>query len=248
MNRILLFPQDFVSINHVRLTDYRAEHIRTIHRGYKGQILKVGLANGLVGEGYVMDIQKTHVSLQIGSLVQPTPSSLNVSLILALPRPQTLKKVLETISAFGVKKLFLINTARVEKSFFSSKLLKDESWMKHVRLGLEQAGRTQIPEVTIHSSFTKFFQNDFKSSNALKLITHPDGPSTILDVKIPKENHIVCALGPEGGWLDSEINHFVSNGFQKISLGPTLHRVENAVCAFLAQIELLAVPPKKNHL
>lgn len=251
MNLILLFPEDFMSGNHVRLMDYRAEHIRTIHRGYKGQVLKVGVVNGDIGEGRILDIQKKHVDLQVKINSQPSPALINISLILALPRPQTLKKVLENISTFGVKKLFLIDTARVEKSFFSSKLLKDQGWMKHIRLGLEQGGRTQIPEVTVHSSFTKFFQEDVRQiqrSDTLKLIAHPNSPSTALDMKIPKGINILCALGPEGGWLDSEVKHFVSHGFQKISLGPTLHRVENAVCAFLAQMELLTVPPKKNHL
>lgn len=244
MNLILLFPEDFVSEAVVRLTDYRATHIREIHRAPVGKNLRVGLAGGGIGEGKVVridgDVVDLEVKVPVGKAEAPA-----LSLILALPRPQTLKKVLEGIGAAGVRELTLINTERVQKSFFSSKLLKDDAWMHHLRLGMEQGSNTYLTEVTVKPSFKEFFKDAAGTlpEDAVRLMTHPTTERTLWDTPVGKPHRrgqpIICAVGPEGGWLEAEVEQFKKNGFEIVSLGNTIHRVENAVMALLAQIELL---------
>jgi hypothetical protein len=50
---------------------------------------------------------------------------------------------------------------------------------------------------------------------------------------------VEIAIGPEGGWIDRELETFQEAGFQPVRLGPWILRVETAVTAALAQIELL---------
>jgi RsmE family RNA methyltransferase len=244
MNLILLFPEDFVAEAVVRLTDYRATHIREIHRAPVGKNLRVGLAGGGIGEGKVLRIDDHSVELEV-KVPEGRPETPRISLVLALPRPQTLKKVLEGVGAMGVRNLTLINTERVQKSFFSSKLLKDDAWMHHLRLGMEQGSNTYLTEVTVRPSFSEFFKEawDAIPKKEIKLMTHPTTERTLWDTDIakphPRGRQILCAVGPEGGWLEGEVKQFEANGFEIISLGNTIHRVENAVMAMLAQIELL---------
>lgn len=250
MNLILLFPEDFADKNVVRLKDYRADHLRKILRAYVGRKLKVGLANKGIGEGRIVRIEKGFVDLEV-NIPNQEPALPLISLILALPRPQTLKKVLELTATMGIRSLHLINAERVEKSFFSSKLLKDRQWLKHVRLGLEQGGRTFLPEVRIHPSFPEFCRDTlrkFSETNSIRLIASPDSTASLWQTELAQdypEKRIFGAIGPEGGWREEEINQFIKAGFQKISLGPSLLRVENAVCAFISQIELLHSRPSQ---
>lgn len=242
MNLILVFPKDFISKTVVRLTDYRATHIRDIHRAPVGKTLRVGLVNGAIGEGKVVSLDRDSVDLEV-KIPEGRPETPTISLILALPRPQTLKKILEGVGAFGIRELTLINTERVQKSFFHSRLLKNDAWMRHLRLGMEQGSRTYLPEVTVSPSFEMFLEKAEIPGDAIRLITHPATEKTLWDMKLARPHEprqpVVCVVGPEGGWLEPEIKQFKDHGFQAVSLGSTIHRVENAVVTLLAQIELL---------
>jgi RsmE family RNA methyltransferase len=50
----------------------------------------------------------------------------------------------------------------------------------------------------------------------------------------------VIAIGPEGGWIQREVDTFVARGFQPVSLGTSVLRVEAAVASALGQLALLA--------
>ncbi len=51
--------------------------------------------------------------------------------------------------------------------------------------------------------------------------------------------NILLAIGPEGGWNNFEVNLMQEKGFTKFKLSESILRVENALTATLAQIELL---------
>lgn len=235
MNLIILFEKDFVHKDHILLKDARVQHIHTILKASPGKKLRVGLMNGKIGTGEVIHSSKEKIEMVV-QLNEPSPPSLPIHLILALPRPQTLKKVLETISTFGIQKLTLINAARVEQSFFESTLLKNDNYLKHVYLGLEQGMRTEPPLIEIQKSW-----DCLKNINAsFQFIADPSAQKTFCDFPISKfRKDVAIAIGPEGGWIDSEIKKLNLSGFEVVSLGKTLHRVENAVTAALSQIEML---------
>ena len=49
-------------------------------------------------------------------------------------------------------------------------------------------------------------------------------------------SHAVLAIGPEGGWTDSEFAAAHGAGFQEASMGTLIWRTETAVVAALAAI------------
>ncbi|WP_178101944.1 16S rRNA (uracil(1498)-N(3))-methyltransferase, partial [Pseudomonas yangonensis] len=86
----------------------------------------------------LLSLDAEHAELQV-SLDQPPPAKLPLTLILALPRPKMLKRVLQTVSAMGVPRLVLVNSYRVEKSFWQTPFLDPEALREQLILGLEQA-------------------------------------------------------------------------------------------------------------
>ena len=111
MNLVLLLPEDFISEDQVKLTGRRAHHLLTIKRVILGDILLVGQLNGQQGQGRVIAIEQHSLLLTV-ILDTPPIAPLPVHLILALPRPKMLKRILQTISAMGVKQLSLIHCAK----------------------------------------------------------------------------------------------------------------------------------------
>ena len=52
--------------------------------------------------------------------------------------------------------------------------------------------------------------------------------------KMNKKYHFVLAIGPEGGWLDNEIQIFEKYNFNICSLGPRILRTDVATVSLIA--------------
>jgi len=70
-----------------------------------------------------------------------------------------------------------------------------------------------------------------------RLIAHPGAPP--IEAALPGAAPVVLAIGPEGGWIDREVETFVARGFTAVSLGAPILRVETAVAAALGQLLVL---------
>lgn len=234
MNLILLFDEDFISDTRVQLTGRRLQHVLKVHRAKGGDKLRLGKLNGLLGEGEVISLSSEQLELEFQFYQQP-PGPLPVTLLLALPRPKMLKRVLQSVSSLGVKRIYLINSYRVEKSFWGSPLLQPEKLREQLLLGLEQARDTLLPEVQLRPRFKPFVEDELPElvRGTRALVAHPvadtifpgavSGPSTL-------------AIGPEGGFIPYEIEKLQQCGFTPVSLGKRILRVETAVPVLLSRL------------
>ncbi len=234
MNLILLFEDDFVAPARVRLRDRRYSHIRAVQQPEEGETLRVGLLNGQIGSARVLKLDDQCIELET-SLDLPPPAALPLTLIMALPRPKMLKRTLETIAAMGVKKLCLINSYRVDKSYWSSPLLGDDAIREHLLLGLEQAGDTQLPEVSLHKRFKPFAEDELPSiaADTRALVAHPYEAS---DCPPAALTPTTLAIGPEGGFIRYEVEKLQQAGLAPVHVGRRILRVETAVPVLLARL------------
>lgn len=235
MNLILLFPDDFVDgTNCVRLHGRRHKHVCDIHRARIGDELRVGLAGGDIGRGRVMHLNKDALEMEV-VLDKTPPPALPVTLILALPRPNILKRVLTTVSAMGVKRIFLLNSRRVEKSFWLSPVLRPPKIKEQLILGLEQACDTILPEVQLRQRFKPFSEDELPHlfKGTLPLVAHPEAlepcPSDV-------QSSVTLMIGPEGGFIPYEIKKLAACGFKAVQLGQRVLPVEAAVPALLSKL------------
>ena len=74
---------------------------------------------------------------------------------------------------------------------------------------------------------------------ARKLVAHPGAPADRARGVTGPAEPLVLAIGPEGGWIVREVDTFVARGFEPVSLGAAILRVEAAVAAALGQLVLL---------
>ena len=244
MNLIILFESDFIDQNRCRLAGERAEHIRKILRCQIGDSIEVGRINGPTGTGEIEKIDAAEIILQC-EFTKNTPPPYPVDIICALPRPQTLKKVLITAASIGTRRLHLVRANRVEKSYFHSPLLKPENYSRFLIEGLSQGKLTRMPEVAIHHRFKPFFEDTLPSleeedgTQSLKLLPHPECRSDLREVFQQEAQQIILAVGPEGGWVPFEIDLMKEAGFKPFKLGPWILKVETALAAAMGQIELM---------
>ena len=247
MNLLLLFTQDFTTPNRVQLTDHRLQHLLSVKKTAINDVLEVGLLNDRRGQARVLSIDKDQVELEVQLDKEPLVSGAywqtQVHLILALPRPKMLKRILQTISAMGVKQLSLIHSAKVEKSYWQSPWLEKEKMQQHLVLGLEQAKDTYLPEVKCYQRFKPFVEDVMPGlvSGSRAIVAHP-GRGDLCFRSAPGENFnqskqtISLAIGPEGGFTDYEIERFEQAGFETCHLGERILRVENAIPVLLGRL------------
>ena len=206
----------------------------------EGDVLRVGQLRGQVGTGEVLTLTKEEVHLRVTFDANPPPRA-RIDLLLAIPRPKALKKVLPAATSLGVDRIVLVNAARVEKSYFDSKVLNPAFIDELTSLGLEQARDTQPPEIAIKERFRPFVEDELDAlwPDSLRVIAHPTASHGPESLPRPGDQRVVLAIGPEGGWVPFEVQLLEARGFLPFSLGPRILRVETAVPLLLGQIELL---------
>ena len=241
---IILAEAEEIAGGRLALSDHRAEHIVKVLRSEPGETVRVGVIGGRRGFGTILGLKKKYpfaAELQV-DLDEPPGEPPPLDLILALPRPIMLKRILSQVTALGVGTIHLINANRVEKSFWESGLLEPAEYRAHLLHGLEQAIDTRLPEVRLHPKFRPFIE-DFWPTVAGEyrqlLLADPSGPERLSEILTDSQGRLAVAVGPEGGWVDFEIEKFREQGFSCCTMGERILKVDTAVVALHAAISAL---------
>lgn len=234
MNLLLLLDEDFITPHHARLSGRRLAHAKEVLGSRPGDTLRVGRLGGRMGTGCILRMDGEALELDL-RLDQDPPPKLPLTLLLALPRPKVLDRCLQSAAALGVARIVLLNAWRVEKAYWTSPKLEPSHLREQVMLGLEQSRDTMLPELKLARLFRPFMEKDLPAlaDAPRKLLAHPGAVSPCprgLDAPL------ILALGPEGGWIPSEVESFARAGFEAVSVGPRVLRTETALAALVGRL------------
>lgn len=236
MNLLLLFDSDFIDDNTARISDRRLDHLHNVHNAKAGDSLQVGLVNGGIHTATIAQIESTfaELSLVFDQTISP-PRPLPLTLIIALPRPKMIKRILQTCATMGVKDIIFLNSFRVEKSYWQSPLLNEEKIAEQFILGLEQGKDTVLPTVTFEKRFKPFVEDRLPNycEKSLALVAHPYS-----DNACPQhiEQQVTLVIGPEGGFIPYEVEKLEAAGCKGVTLGQRILRVETAIPVLLGKL------------
>jgi len=234
MNMLLLLEPDFIAPGRVRLAGRRLDYVRLVHHAGPGDTLRVGALNGRMGSGTVTAISDTAMEMQV-SLSDDPPAPLPMTLLLAMPRPKVLRRLVQGITAMGIKHVYIMRTWRVEKSYWQTPLLDEKVLLDAMCLGLEQARDTVLPRIEVRRQFRPFAEDELPSivKGTLALVAHP-GAAQACPRGVGRP--VTLAIGPEGGFIPYEIEALQKAGFTPVSMGERTLRVEQAVPALVGRI------------
>ncbi len=233
MNLLLLEPSQLAEDGVATLDDRQLRHVTGVLGKAVGDTLVVGELGGRVGQGEIVALSRAEARVRCTFDREP-PAPSRVTLVLALPRPPMLRRVLGHVTAMGIKRVALIGANRVEKSFWDSHSLTSAAIDEQLRLGLEQAGDTVLPQVTLHRRFRPFLEDELPTwTPTTHRFVADAGPTATV---APGEGSVLVAVGPEGGWVDFERERWADAGSTIFSLGPRPLRVETAVVAVIARL------------
>jgi 16S rRNA (uracil1498-N3)-methyltransferase len=245
MNLLLIEPGELGDVGRVRLAGRRGRHLVRVLGAAPGRRLRAGVIGGATGSAEVVAVAGEVVEVRF------TPDEDDdrveegaggVDLVLALPRPKALRRILRLVATMGVRRLDLVNAWRVEKSFFDSPVLEVPAIRRELALGAEQGGTTRLPEVAVHRLLMPFLETlEEGRPEGRRLLAHPGAPEPIEAVPAGGEagTDLLLAIGPEGGWIEKELASFEGLGFRPVTLGPWTLTTEAAIAVALGQLSLL---------
>jgi RsmE family RNA methyltransferase len=177
------------------------------------------------------------------TLSLPSLERVPVDLIVGVPRPQTVKKVIQAAVMLGVRSLHFVRSELGERSYLQSRSLSEEGILEESAKALEQIWDSGLPNIEVHRAFSYFMKNKLplltKEGGAACLLADPSGRELTVSDKPRTCTGQIVAIGPERGWSKGEVELFKDSGFGVVGLGQRVVRVEVAVVFLLGQLQLL---------
>ena len=242
MNCILLPAANFID-NSVYINESKQiEHVNQVLIAKVGDTLKIGQLEGNLGSAIIADITPECILLNAVNLTTAPPPKLNLTVVLALPRPKVLRRLIMDMTALGVRDIILVNSYRTQKSYWQSPMLSrlDEFVLE----GLQQGVDTIAPRISLQKRFKPFVEDELAQliSNRA-IVAHPYAElsfSQYIQQQSTESSHgsilpSMVFIGAEGGWIDYEIELLAKQGCQAVHIGERILRTEAAVNAILGQ-------------
>ncbi len=217
----------------------QVRHIKEVLKSKVGDTLNVGWLGGNLGRATIVKIDSDHIILDEIILDRKPPSKLNLTVVLALPRPKVLRRLIMDMTALGVNQIIIVNSYRTQKSYWQSPLL--ERIDEFVFEGLQQAIDTVPPTITFQKRFKPFVEDAFPAllADGKGLVAHPYAAQSFKGYleALKSQKHYtmpeVLCVGAEGGWIDYEVDLLCKQGCQAVSLGERILRTETVVSVLL---------------
>ncbi len=233
MNIVLLDPRQTQAPLWSITAQRQIEHLRTHVNVAVGDHLKVGIRGGMRYLTEIVNISDQAIVLK-ALHEEPVPAKLPVTLIVAMPRPKVLRRLIMDSVTLGVEKIILLHSYRVDKSYWQSPFLQQLE--QYVTLGLEQAGDTIAPKIECYKRFKPFVEDILPSlirADQPAFVAHP-----YAEQKMPFALEQACTIviGPEGGFIPYEIELLTKNGCQAVSLGNRIIRTETVIPYVLGRL------------
>lgn len=238
MNLILLEAREIGADGKARIDDGRARHITGVLKSAPGTTVRVGCIGGGRGVATVDLVTPSHVELSCTIETAPAVRP-PVDLLLALPRPKVLRRLWAQIAALGVGQILLTNAERVERNYFDTHVLTEACYRPLLIEGLQQAGDTYLPTVSIHRQLKVLIEDELAAltGDAERLIAHPGAAESVADA-VSRSPHarVLLAIGPEGGWNAFERDLLGRHGFSPVAMGGRTLRSDTATIALLTLV------------
>ncbi|EDO08509.1 RNA methyltransferase family protein [Babesia bovis T2Bo] len=247
MNLLLLKPEELHHDEegiYVDVTDKRkVSHIKYVLKATVGKQIRCGIVSSTIDVGTITCLSPQAITVRLSDkfLSDVPPERPLIDLVVGIPRPRSLDKLLQYSASMGVGRILLVCSSRVELDYLKSHQLEMQNIEESLLLGMEQGVTTYMPEVQIHRSLGSLQRSLEKEPMATRLIAHPGTEDTLgsLGITSHLSGPILVAIGPEGGWLDHEVDFYASLGFRKFNIGERILRAEVAAVAIISQLQLL---------
>lgn len=213
-----------------------AHHFCRVMRGKINDEIILFDGNGLSFRGKVESAQKNIVSVRIfETILDEIESPLRLTVASALPKGDRQRFLIEKLSELGVARFVPL---RLQRSVARTNERTTAKFRRYVIEAAKQCDRNVLMEITEEMTIDKF--NSLLGEDGTKLILHPVSlgevgqttPKELIQNGLPEK--IAVLVGPEGSFMDQEIESALQYGFKPMEIGKRILRTETACIAAAA--------------
>lgn len=216
------------------LSDDDLYHIKTVMRMKNDELVEVIYDKKL----YICRVDTNSNLVTIDHEKETFSDEVDITLIIPLLKETKMDLIMQKSTELGVSKIIPMNMERsiikIDKSKYDK---KRERWQKICKEASEQSKRNIIPVVCELASL-----DTLETLKGVKLVCSTAEKEKNLKKILQTKNNcatLILAIGPEGGFTADEENTFVSCGFEKVSLGNRIMRVETVPLFLLSVINYI---------
>ncbi|HRQ64681.1 MAG TPA: 16S rRNA (uracil(1498)-N(3))-methyltransferase [Xanthomonadaceae bacterium] len=222
----------------VELTGAAAEKLIRVLRLRRGDRVVLFNGDGYDYTGALDPLSRSKVAVTIdGRTGAIAESPLRLVLLQALARADKMDWILQKATELGAVGIQPIVSERTEVRLDGERVERRmRHWRGVVQAACEQCGRAVVPTLAVPLPLDAL---SGESLPPLRLALHPQGvPLRSLDADSMMSG-VCIAIGPEGGFSDTDLRLLERIGFRRLGLGPRILRTETAGAAVLAAIQAL---------
>ena len=221
---------DEISGNHAALTGRHADHPATVLRARLGQEFDIATPDG-IRRGRITRLDPERVEFELGEQV-PAVAIANLTLALSIFKFDRMEWAIEKCTELGVGRMVPVIARRTEARLAAAAATRVERWQRIARQASEQSRRPRPPEISLPVHLKEAVALPGRPRVVLAESQADARLADVLDGE--RSGEVVLAIGPEGGWTDSELAAFRAAGWTLASLGATILRAETAAIAATA--------------
>jgi len=208
-------------------------HLFRARRIGVGERLRVVDGEGRARWGEVIQVGRTSALVELAEPASPNEPRLHLEVLVATLRPEPASWLVEKATELGAGAIRFLNTERGPRSFGAGTA---ERLRRVAIAAVEQCHRARCPEVTGPHPFAEVAT--LTSAADHRWLLDPAAPSPPPAAPLSPSPTESLLVGPEGGWSATELDTLDAAGWQRISLGPRILRIETAVLAGAALLLL----------
>jgi 16S rRNA (uracil1498-N3)-methyltransferase len=216
------------------MEDEAAHHLGRVLRAQIGQ--RYELSDGQrVWLGEIASVGRDRVQFTLVEELPVHQPTLDITLLLSVVKFDMFEWAIEKATELGVTTIVPLAAARSEKALLAAAPKRAERWKKILLEASQQSRRVRIPVLSEMLEPQSAFSSSKDCVRAM-LSERAEAPPLREVLEGQAATRAALAIGPEGGWTDTEFEAGLRSGFQEASLGRLILRTETAVIAALASV------------
>ena len=210
----------------ITLADDQAHHLINVMRAKLGDEVVLFDAQGNEYQTQIVDVAKKRLTLKRTATARPERKlATNITIVAALPKGDRQKFLIEKLVELGVAKFIPLTTPRSVAQVNAKVLSRIE---RQIIEATKQCRRSYLMEVSEAKTMSEVLA-EFDAANQRCFIAHPYDAQPMKAVAgEDSSKECVWLIGPEGGFADEEVAQAIAAGWQAISFGEIILRVETA--------------------
>jgi len=208
-----------------------AEHLARVLRGQVGQQFEIATPAG-VHLGTILEIDPDRVTFSLTELPSSGAAQQGplIHLYLAIFKFDRLEWAVEKCTELGASSIVPVIAQRTDSHLASAAQKRLERWRRIAREAAQQSRRDHAPEVRTPEKLDRVIG---EAAGKRIVLAETERERRLAEL-VEADSEMSLAIGPEGGWTESELVLFHEHGWIPASLGSTILRAETAAIAALA--------------